>query len=311
MAQSKPATTVIEKQQPKSGIQLTPLSLWRSTPVWVRSMLKNPKAVAGITILAIFILMALFANQIAPTQDPMRIGVGPRGLAPSMEYPFGTTRQGQDVFAQVVHGAGTTLRVGFLTGVIVMFIAISIGVTAGLVGGFVDELLSLITNIFLVLPGLPLVIVIAGWIENPGPDTIILVLGLTSWAWGARVLRSQTLSLRNSEFVEAARVSGEPVGRIVFVEILPNMTSLVASSFFGAVLYAILTESSLSFIGLGNANEVTWGTILYWAGNNQALLTGHWWTFIPPGFAIALVGLSLTMINYAIDEITNPRLAKE
>ncbi len=309
MEHSKPVTTVI--QHPEPQFQWTPLALWRSTPVWVRSSLKNPKALVGIFILGIFLGMALFADQIAPSVNPMRIGSAPFSLEPSLEYPFGTTRQGQDVFAQVVHGAGKTLRVGFLTGTIVMAIAISVGITAGLMGGIVDEILSLITNIFLVLPGLPLVIVIAAWLDNPGPDTIILVLGLTSWAWGARVLRSQTLSLRNSEFVEAARVSGEPIWRIVFVEILPNMTSLVASAYFGAVLFAILTESSLAFIGLGNANEVTWGTILYWAQNNQALLTGAWWTFIPPGICIALVGLSLTMINYAIDEITNPRLAKE
>lgn len=309
MEQSKPAAPLIE--QPTLRIPWTPLGLWRSTPVWVRSVLKNPKAVVGITILMMFILTALFAQQIAPTTDPMRIGTSPRGIAPSIEHPLGTTRQGQDVFTQVVHGTGKTLRVGFMTGTIVMAIAITIGVTAGLIGGITDEALSLITNIFLVLPGLPLVIVIAGWLDSPGPDTIILVLGLTSWAWGARVLRSQTLALRNSEFVEAARVSGEPIWRIVFVEILPNMTSLVASAYFGAVLYAILTESGLSYIGLGNANEVTWGTILYWAQNNQALLTGHWWTFIPPGICIALVGLSLTLINYAIDEITNPRLAKE
>lgn len=309
MEQSKPVGSVTNQQQ--QGSQWTPLAIWRSTPVWLRTILKNPKALLGIFILAIFISMAFFANTIRPSADPMRIGAGPRSLQPSIEYPFGTTRQGQDVFAQVVHGAAKTLRVGFAVGVIAMFIAVSMGVTAGLMGGIVDEVLSLITNIFLVLPGLPLVIVISSWVDSPGTDTMILVLAFTSWAWGARVLRSQTLSLRNSEFVEAARVSGEPVWRIVFVEILPNMTSLVASAFFGTVLYAILTESALSYIGLGNANEVTWGTILYWAQNNQALLTGAWWTFIPPGICIALVGLSLTMINYAIDEITNPRLAKE
>jgi peptide/nickel transport system permease protein len=125
------------------------------------------------------------------------------------------------------------------------------------------------------------------------------------------VLRSQTLALRNSEFIEAARVSGEPTWRIIAVEILPNMTSLVVSSWIGAVLFAILAEAAFEFIGLGDPNAVTWGTIIFWAQNNQALLTGAWWTFVPPGVAIALVGLSLTLINYGIDEITNPRLAKE
>ena len=276
-------------------------------PGWLRSILKNRKSLAGTSILAFFLIVALLAPLLAPTA-PQRM-VGRPHQPPSSEYAFGTTRQGQDVYAQLVHGTVTTMRVGFMTGTVIIVIAIAIGLTAGVVGGMVDEILSLITNIFLVLPGLPLIIVVAAMIEKPGPDTIILVLSLTSWAYGARVLRSQTLALRNSEFVEAARVSGEPTWRIIVFEILPNMTSLVVSSWIGAVLYAILAEAGLEFIGLGDPNSVTWGTILYWAQNNRALLTGAWWTFIPPGIAIALVGLSLTLINYGIDEITNPRLA--
>lgn len=278
-------------------------------PSWLRSILRNPKALVGFSILISFVVIAVAAPAIAPF-EPNRM-VGRPHDAPSADHLFGTTRQGQDVFSQIVIGTQATLTVGFVTGTIVITVAILVGITAGYVGGIVDEILSLITNIFLVIPGLPLVIVVAGWLDRPGPGTIILVLSFTSWAWGARVLRSQTLSLRHSEFVEAARVSGEPTWRIVVFEILPNMVSLVASSWFGAVLYAILTEAGLSFIGLGSPTSVTWGTVLYWAQNNQALLTGAWWTFIPPGVAIALVGLSLTLINYAIDEITNPRLQVE
>jgi peptide/nickel transport system permease protein len=301
----KTLTTVAEPvAKRRSGLA----RLWFNLPSWMRSILKNPKAVVGISILLFFVMVAL-ATPILAQHDPQRM-VGRPHEAPSAEFIFGTTRQGQDVFSQIVHGTGTTLRVGFMTGTIVIAIAIVIGITAGFVGGVVDEVLSLITNVFLVLPGLPLIIVVAAMLDRPGPDTIILVLSLTSWAYGARVLRSQTLALRNSEFVEAARVSGEPTWRIVLVEILPNMTSLVASSWVGAVLYAILAEAGLSYIGLGNPNVITWGTVIYWAQNNQALLTGAWWTFVIPGVAIALVGLSLIMINYGIDEITNPRLAK-
>ena len=278
-------------------------------PGWLRSILRNRKASVGVSIIVFFFLVAAFAPLISPTA-PNRM-VGRPHDAPSEQYVFGTTRQGQDVFAQIVHGTVMTLRVGFLTGSIIMVIAIGIGLTAGFVGGVVDEGLMLFTNIFLVMPGLPLIIVVAALIEKPGAETIILVLALTSWAWGARVLRSQTLALRNAEFVEAARVSGEPTWRIIIFEILPNMTSLVASSWIGAVLYAILAEAALAFIGIGDPNAITWGTILYWAQNNQALLTGAWWTFVPPGLAIALVGLALTLINYGIDEITNPRLAKD
>ena len=270
-------------------------------------MLRNKKSLVGISILVFFFAVALLADTLAPVAPQRMVG---RPHDPQSEkYVLGTTRQGQDVFSQLVHRKSTTLRVGFITGAIVMIIAIGIGLTAGFVGGFVDEALSLITNIVLVLPGLPLILVIASLIDNPGPDTIILALSLTGWAYGARVLRSQTLALRHAEFVEAARVSGEPLWRIITVEILPNMTSLVVSSWIGAVLYAILAEAGLEFIGLGNPNSITWGTILYWAQNNQALLTGAWWTFIPPGIAISLVGLALILINYGIDEITNPRLA--
>jgi peptide/nickel transport system permease protein len=255
-------------------------------------------------------LVAIFARQIAPTRNAARL-VGPGGQAPSADFILGTSTQGQDIFAQVVHGTRTSMTVGFLTGTVIIIIAIALGVTAGYIGGWLDELLSLITNVFLILPGLPLIIVVAGWLDRPGPFTVVLVLSLTSWAYGARVLRAQTLTLRNSEFVVAARVVGEPSWRIIIFEILPNMTSLIVSSWIGAVLFAILAEAGLEFIGLGDANAVTWGTTLYWAQNNQALLRGDWWTFVPPGLCIALVGFSLTLINFGIDEITNPRLRSE
>ena len=282
--------------------------LWLALPGWIRSIISNKKSAVGLFILGFFFAIALLAPVVAPTA-PQRM-VGRPHDPPSEKYSFGTTRQGQDVYSQLVYGAGGSLRVGFITGTLVIVIAIAVGVTAGYVGGLADEILSLITNIFLVIGGLPLILVVASLVEDPGPNTIILVLSITSWSWGARVLRAQTLSLRNSEFVEAARVSGEPLWRIIAFEILPNMTSLVVSSWIGAVLYAILAEAALSFIGIGDPNAITWGTILYWAQNNQALLTGAWWTFIPPGVAISLVGLSLILINYGIDEITNPRLAK-
>ena len=278
-------------------------------PVWLRSILRNRKAAVGVTILTTFVLVAIFAQTIAPT-NPMRM-VGRPHEAPSAEHLLGTTRQGQDVFTQLVHGTSTSLSVGFVTGTVVMIIAIIMGLTAGYLGGWADELLSLITNVALILPSLPLIIVVSRWIERPGPETIVLVLSLISWAYGARVLRSQTLVLRNADFVAAAKVVGEPTWRIVLFEILPNMTSLVVSSWIGAVLYAVLTEAALEFIGLGNPNMVTWGTMLFWAQNNAALLTRAWWTFIPPGVCIAMVGFSLTLINYGIDEITNPRLRTE
>ncbi len=300
-------------EQTKSVTSALPVSRTRvparqriQLPDWLRSILRNRKATVGLSILMIFVFMAIFADQLTATA-PQKM-VGRPHVAPSADHLFGTTRQGQDVFSQIVHGARTTLIIGFVTGTIITFIGIIVGLSAGFLGGWVDEVLSLLMNVFLILPGLPLIIVVAGWLDRPGPFTIVLVLSFTSWAYGARVLRSQALALRNSEFVAAARVSGESTWRIVTAEILPNMISLVVSGWIGAVLYAILAEAALEFIGLGDPNAITWGTTLYWAQNNQALLTGAWWTFVPPGVCIALVGLSLTMINYGIDEVTNPRL---
>jgi peptide/nickel transport system permease protein len=279
-------------------------------PDSVRSFARNKKALMGTAIMLFFICVALLAPDIAPISGRQGANkmVGRPHQPPSEEHRFGTTRRGQDVFTQVVWGTRKSLSVGFGAGTGIIIMCIIVGVTAGYMGGMVDEILSLLMNIFLVLPALPLIIVVSGWVEEPGPTTIGLVLTATGWAYGARVLRSQTLILRNSEFVAAARVAGEPSWRIILFEILPNMISLTVSSWIGAAIFVIVTEATLAFLGLGNPNAVSWGTSLYWAQNDQALLTHAWWTFFFPGACIALVGFSLTMINYGIDEISNPRL---
>jgi peptide/nickel transport system permease protein len=183
-----------------------------------------------------------------------------------------------------------------------------IGMTGGYFGGKIDDLLSLITNVFLIIPALPLLVVLVGFLGSGGSWYFIAVLTVTSWAWGARVLRSQTLSLREKDFVSAAEVSGESTFRIIFGEIFPNMTSLAAANMFGTTIYAIGALSALQFLGLGNPSVLSWGTNLYWASNSGALLTGAWWTVIPSGVAIALVAFAFALINYAVDEVTNPRL---
>jgi peptide/nickel transport system permease protein len=281
-------------------------------PPEVRLILTNRKAMLGVAILLFFIIVAIFPEQISGTARPEQF-VARAHLEPMTEYRghtfiLGTTRQGQDMFAQLVWGTRTTLFVGFAAGSIILAIAIVVGLSAGYWGGAIDELLSAIMNIFLVMPGLPLIIVMATVLEQPGPYTVIFVLGFVNWAYGARVLRAQTLALRNSEFVTAARVAGEPGWRIIFFEILPNMIPLAISAWIGAVLFAILAETGLNFVGVGDAASISWGTILYWAQQNQALLVGAWWTFFPPGICIGLIAVALTLINNAIDEISDPRL---
>jgi len=274
---------------------------------WLAALRGNRKAMLGFGLVGSFLVMALVGPSFV--QDASAFLATPHE-PPSVAHWFGTTGQGQDVFAQTVVGARTTLAVGFGCGVLVILVGALVGATAGYMGGRIDEGLSLLTNVFLVLPGLPLMVVIAAWLPA-GPGTLLAVLTLTGWAWNARVLRAQTLALRGKDFVAAAQVAGEGPLRIVVSQILPNMLSLLVSSFIGATVYAIGAQVGLEFLGLGDIGAVTWGTNLYWASNDSALLTGAWWTFVPTGACIALVGFGLTLINFAIDEIANPSLQAE
>ncbi|MDY7229660.1 ABC transporter permease [Hyalangium rubrum] len=278
----------------------------RSGFIW--QLLENRKASVGAALILFFVLLGLL-GPVLLRRDPSDF-VGPPHQPPSSEYLLGTTGQGQDVFAQVVAGARTSLLVGFLTGFAVMAIGALVGMAAGFFGGWIDSVLSFITNVFLIMPGLPLAVVIAAYLK-PGPVTIGLVLVITGWAWNARMLRSQILSLREKDFVLAAIVSGEGRFRIIFREILPNMTSLLMSGFISATVYAIGAQVGLEFLGIGDLSVVTWGTNLYWAANDAALLTGAWWTVVPTGLCVALIGFALVLVNFAIDEITNPRLRSE
>jgi peptide/nickel transport system permease protein len=273
-----------------------------------RGLFSQPKALFGIILLSIFVVVAILAPLIAPG-DPSRF-VDRQNQPPSAAHWLGTTGQGQDVFDQVVFGSRISLLVGFTVGLLITLLGLAIGMTAGYLGGFADGLLNVFTNVFLIIPALPLLITLASFLP-PGIITVTFVLTITSWAWPARVFRSQTLSLREKDFVSASVVSGEGTFRIIFSEILPNMMSLVISSFFGNVIYAIGADVGLAFLGFENVTTVSWGTMLYWAQNNSALLQGAWWTFVPPGLCIALVAFATTMLIYAVDEITNPRLKTE
>jgi peptide/nickel transport system permease protein len=274
-----------------------------TTAEFFHHLLSDKKAIFGIVILAIFILVALFAPLIAPG-DPSRF-VGRPSQPPSAQFWLGTTGQGQDVFTQVVRGSRISLFIGFTVGLLITLIGLAVGMTAGYLHGFADGVLNVFTNVFLILPALPLLITLSSFLP-PGIGTVIFVLTVTSWAWPARVFRSQTLSLCEKDFVSAAIVSGEKTPYIIFIEILPNMMSLVVSSFFGNVVYAIGADVGLAFLGFENVTTASWGTMFYWA-----MLQGAWWTFVPPGLCVALVAFATTMMIYAVDEVTNPRLRSE
>ncbi|MGK0360965.1 MAG: peptide/nickel transport system permease protein [Bradymonadia bacterium] len=267
----------------------------------------NRKARFGLLVLGTMIGVAIVGPWIVG--DPLAFIAKPH-QPPSSAYWFGTTGQGQDVFAQTICGARMTLFVGFIVGLIVTFVGALVGIGAGFAGGKTDDAITVLINVFLVIPGLPLAVVLAAWLP-PGPGSLVFALAVTGWAWTARVLRSQTLAIRGKDFVKASVVAGESSARIVLREILPNMASLLASTFVGTTIYAIGAQVSLEFLGLGDVGAVTWGTNLYWATNDQALLTASWWTFVPTGLSIALVGFALAMINFGLDEVTNPILGVE
>ncbi|HEY0187206.1 MAG TPA: ABC transporter permease [Cellulomonas sp.] len=270
------------------------------------AMFRNGKSLTGLGILGFFVLLAVFSSWIAP-YAPLDKDFDALRQAPSAQHWLGTTHMGEDVFSQIVYGTRGVLVVGLTAGVIGTLIAVIIGVTAGYVAGWRSESLSALTNVFLVLPALPLMIIVASQYDNPSLLLIAAVLAITGWAWGARVLRAQTLSLRNRDFVQAARANGEPLHRIIAVEMLPNLTAIIASSFVGTVTAAVLGLTTLAFIGVIPITNLNWGTILYWAQQNGAF-PDYWWWYVPAGLCIALLGMALSLVNFGIDEYVNPRL---
>jgi len=267
----------------------------------------SPKAKVGAMILAIFAILAIVGPYVAP-YNPSAMASVTTASPPSSAHLLGTTTFGQDVLSQLLVGIRATLVLSLLVGLAATALSVIVGISAGFLGGWGDELLSLLSNVFLVLPSLPLLVVLLGYIPQRGDTATILVLSLLGWPWGARVIRAQTLSLRNRDFVAAARETGDSRIRLIFFEILPNEVSLIAASFVGTVLYAIGTSVALAFLGLADENSWSLGTMLYWAQSQSALQINAWWWFIPPGLCVALIAAGLVLLNFGIDELGNPRL---
>ena len=278
----------------------------KSAPKRKRSLLpENPKVRTGLIIIVLILLFAiiapLFVGSPDATSDNLR-------CAPSDCPPLGTTQTGQDVFAQLAWASRGSLLIGLIVGLVTLVLSTIFGIFATYAGGWWDEIFALITNVWLIIPGLPLVIIISSYIPQKGAVLIALVLALTSWAGAARVLRSTTLSARRRDYILASRVSGERTWRTVVIELMPNLIPMMASMFVFGILGGILGEAGLAVLGLGATDTWTWGTMLYYAQNGLALRLGMWWWFIPPGAMIALFGMGLSLINFGIDEIINPKL---
>jgi peptide/nickel transport system permease protein len=279
-----------------------PRALYR---IW-RLVTMNRKVTAGAIIVALFVFVAIF-GPLFVTQDPFKFTLNLLA-PPSSAHLLGTNQGGQDVFSQLVIGTRSSVFWAFVTGLLVVGIAVTVGLVSGYFGGAVDDVFSLITNVFLVIPAFPLAIVAVEFF-NRSTVTIALIVAFTNWPWGARVIRAQTLSMRNREFVTAARANGESTWRLIFYDILPNETSIVAASFITTTIQVLLAVAGLEFLGFGDSGStISWGIMLNAAYNGQALLQGSWWWFAPPGICIALLGSGLALLNFGIDEIADPRL---
>jgi peptide/nickel transport system permease protein len=272
---------------------------------FLRAVLGNRKATVGALILLVICFVAVFPGLIAP-DDPQAIIYSPN-KGPSSAHLLGTTQLGQDVFSQLIWSTRQTLVVTLLVTAIATFISMIVGVAAAYLGGIVDRVLTVVIDVFLIIPVLPLLILLAAYLQ-PGETSLIIVLCITSWAFQARQLRSQALSIRNRDFLVAARARGERAIYIILVEIVPTMTSLVAASFLALAVYIVGFAASLQFLGLGNSSEQMWGTMLYNAQQAAALEAGNPWWALAPGAAVALLGTGFALLNYAFDEIGNPAL---
>ena len=269
-------------------------------------MRRDKKAAAGAIILFVLLVLTAFPSWFTP-HDPAAEIYRP-GAALSWSHLLGTTSFGQDVFSQVIAGTRQSVMIALIVGFLCTILSVIIGISAAYMGGFIDDGLSLLTDVVLVIPTFPLIIVIVGYLKSASFWLMVFVLVFTGWSYGARQLRVQALSLRNRDYLLAAKARGESSWYVIIVELIPPMTSLIVANFLGAALYAVLASAGLQFVGLGNINTESWGTMLYWAQNNEALQTGLPLWALAPGVAIAILGSGLALLNYAFDEVANPAL---
>jgi peptide/nickel transport system permease protein len=277
-------------------------------------LLRSPKILTGICLSGAFVILAIIGPLVAPYNPNTSVSTtNGTPMPPSAAHWLGTTQVQQDVLSQLLAGGRSTIIVSLVAGAAATVLAVLFGVTAGYFGGWADDLLSMLANIFLVLPALPLLIVVFGFLgKGADPNDIVIgvIISVTGWAFGARQLRAQTLSMRSRDFIDSARIVGERSWRIMTFEILPNLVPVVATSFLFTVIYGVGTYTALSFLGVISLSHWSWGTMLYWAQSAQAAQQVHieWWWFLPPGLAVGLFGTGLALLNFGIDEFVNPRL---
>ena len=272
-------------------------------------LLKSRKFKVASAIAGIIILLGIVGPFF--TRDPEDLFVGMPFQPPSLEFLLGTTVFGEDVFAQLCMGIRNSLLVGVLAGSIGTFLAIVFGAVGSYKGGIADEASSMVTNIVIVLPVWPLLIVLASFIEHRSLFIVALLIALTNWPWAARSIRSQVLSLKEREFINLARMSGMKDWRIYLTEVLPNMLAYIIMVFVLLVGTSILSEAGISLLGAGPTRTVTLGKMLFWAQSlpsSGAAWWDSWWWFIPPGLVLTIFITSIIIMHSGMDEVFNPRL---
>ena len=268
--------------------------------------LRNWKFDLGLVVLVVTLAAAIF-GPLLTANEPLAF-TGPTDQPPSSEYWFGTTSFGQDVFSQFVFGLRAAFLVGALGGGIAWLLGTIVGFTAGYRGGWIDDVLNMLTNVVLVIPTLAILIIVAAYLTVHSYAIEAVLIGLTSWPWAARAVRAQTFSLKTREFVDIARLSGRNARQIIATEIAPSMSSYLFMMFILLFGGAILIGASLDFLGLGPSQSVSLGLMMNNAYLSSALLLGSWWWFIPPGLGIIAIVGGLYVMNVGLDEVFNPRL---
>jgi len=279
--------------------------IWNSNII--RFFRNSPKTAIGAILILIVILLTLGAG-LFTSIDPTYRFVDEYHSLPSRTHILGTTQLGHDVFAQTLYGGRISIMAGVFAGILTVFLGIFFGITAGYFGGWYDNIVSTAINIIMVIPNIVLLLIVAALLDGLSPALTAIIIGLTSWPWNARVLRAQTMSLRNREFIYSAETLGESKLRILFIEIMPNMLSMISSAFVSTLIYAVMASATLEFIGFGNPLSCTWGIMLRNANNSGALISGAWWEILGPSLGIIIFGIGLTLINFSIDEVSNPKL---
>ncbi len=268
---------------------------------------ENRLLTAGVLLLlALFLFGYIGAQRISPKMADM--GAAPLNLRPSAEHPLGTDGLGRDMFAVMVIGIPNTFKIGFLAGAVGVFIGAFIGLFAGYYKGYADAIFSSFADVMLVIPALAILITVSAYVRVVTVEIMAMIVGLLSWPLPARLIRAQTLSLRERLFVEVARLSGQNDLEIIVLQILPNLTAYLAASFVGAVSSGILAAVGLEVLGLGPQNIPTIGRTLYYAFNYSALFKGMWWWWGPPIVTLAVIFTGLFLMSISLDKYANPRL---